>query len=201
MRWSGVARTLVLGLFVAGALTACGDDGGQESVEAPSVTAAEVEDPIDLSEDGETSESGRVTIPGFDEVAVEVTNEAGDVLEWCLLLAAAADQWSQGLMRVVDLGDYAGMLFDFPDDEVGRSGGFWMQDTPLPLTVAYLDAEGRIVSTADMEPCVGRGDDCPSYPPTGPYADTVEVPQGGLEALGLDGPDARLVQAGSCSTT
>ncbi len=55
------------------------------------------------------------------------------------------------------------------------------------------------MSTADMDPCVGRGSDCPSYAPTGPYADTVEVVQGGLETLGLDGPDARLVQGGPCA--
>jgi len=192
-------RVLFAALFVAGTLTACGDDDGGSSVTAPDVTAVDIEDAIDLSGDtGATSESGRATIPGFGEVAVEVTNEAGDVLEWCLLLAAAAEQWTQGLMRVVDLGGYDGMLFDFPDGEE-RTGGFWMQNTPMPLTVAYLDDEGGIVSTADMEPCVGRGDDCPSYPPSGPYADTVEVPQGGLEALGLDGPAARLVQAGSCA--
>ena len=194
--WSGVARTfLVLALVVTGAV-ACGDDDGS-SADPPLVTAVDIPDGIDLSADGETSASGRVTLPGFDEVAVEVQNQAGEVLEWCLLLAQAAEQYSQGLMGVVDLGDYAGMLFDFPDEP--RSGGFWMRDTALPLSIAYLDAEGAIVSTADMEPCLDQGDDCPSYPPTGPYTDTVEVPQGGLEALGLDGPDARLTPIGDCA--
>ncbi len=137
-----------------------------------------------------------MTIPGFDEIAVEVTNEAGEVVESCLLLAAAAEQYTQGLMNVVDLGDYAGMLFDFPED---TDGGFWMRDTPMPLSIAYLDAEGAIVSTADMDPCLDHGDQCPGYPPEGPYNDTVEVAQGGLAALGLDGPDARLVPTGACA--
>jgi len=118
------------------------------------------------------------------------------VIESCLLLAAAAEQYAQGLMNVVDLGAYAGMLFDFPED---TDGGFWMRDTPMPLSIAYLDAEGAIVSTADMDPCLDRGDQCPGYPPEGLYNDTVEVPQGGLEALGLDGPDARLVPTGACA--
>ena len=190
-------RILLVALLLVGA-SACSDDGGgEETPAAPEVTAAEVEDGIDLSADGPTSASGRVTIPGFDEVAVEVTNQAGEVLEWCLLLAAAAEQYTQGLMRVTDLGDYAGMLFDFPEGE--RDGGFWMRDTALPLSIAYLDADGRIVSTADMDPCLDLGPECPGYPPDGPYADTVEVVQGGLEALGLDGPDARLVQTGACT--
>lgn len=186
-------RIVLVGLLVVGAV-ACSDDGGSTT---PVVTAADVEDGIDLSADGPLSESGRVTIPGFGEVAVEVTTDAGEVLEWCLLLAQAAEQYQQGLMRVTDLGDYAGMLFDFPAGE--RDGGFWMRDTALPLSIAYLDAQGGIVSTADMDPCLDLGDECPSYPPDGPYEDTVEVVQGGLPALGLDGPGARLVQAGACA--
>jgi uncharacterized membrane protein (UPF0127 family) len=197
MRSSRVARTVVVGALLLAAV-ACSDDGGagSTSTTAPSVTAAQVADAIDLSADGPTSAAGRGTIPGFDEVAVEVTDQAGDVLEWCLLLAAAAEQYSQGLMRVTDLGDYAGMLFDFPPGE--RDGAFWMRDTALPLSIAYLDPEGGIVSTADMDPCLDLGDQCPSYPPEGRYEDTVEVVQGGLEDLGLDGPDARLVPTGAC---
>ena len=63
-----------------------------------------VADPIDLSAEGQQSASGRVTIPGFDEVQVSVTSEAGDVVESCLLLAAAAEQYTQGLMNVVGPG-------------------------------------------------------------------------------------------------
>jgi uncharacterized membrane protein (UPF0127 family) len=74
-----------------------------------------------------------------------------------------------------------------------------MRDTALPLSIAYLDEDGGIVSTADMDPCLDLGDQCPSYPADGPYADTVEVVQGGLEELGLDGPDARLVTTGACA--
>jgi uncharacterized membrane protein (UPF0127 family) len=188
---SRLAKSLVVVVVVAG----CADDGGGTA--GSTVAPVTVADPIDLSAEGQQSASGRVTIPGFDEVEVAVTNEAGDVVESCLLLAAAADQFTQGLMNVVDLGDYAGMLFDFP--EGSRDGGFWMRDTPLPLSIAYLDAEGAIVSTADMDPCLDLGDQCPGYLPEGPYRDTVEVPQGGLAAIGLDGPDARLVQTGACS--
>jgi uncharacterized membrane protein (UPF0127 family) len=192
-------RTLIVLPLVV--LAACGDDGGSaadpDGVAPTEVTAADIDGGIDLSADGPRSASGRVTIPGFDEVEVDVTTEAGEVVTSCLLLAAAAEQYTQGLMSVTELGDYAGMLFDFPEGE--RDGGFWMRDTALPLSIAYLDADGAIVSTADMDPCLDRGDECPSYPPDGPYADTVEVVQGGLEALGLDGPDARLVPTGPCA--
>jgi uncharacterized membrane protein (UPF0127 family) len=42
-----------------------------------------------------------------------------------------------------------GMLFVFPNERVLT---FWMKDTPLPLSVAFADAGGRIVRIADMEP-------------------------------------------------
>jgi uncharacterized membrane protein (UPF0127 family) len=84
-----------------------------------------------------------------------------------------------------ELGGYDGMLFRF-DDEV--EVGFWMMNTPMPITVAYIGADGSLVSTADMEPCVSaaaQADGCPSYPPDGPYLWALEVPQGGLDELGL----------------
>jgi uncharacterized membrane protein (UPF0127 family) len=84
-----------------------------------------------------------------------------------------------------DLGGYDGMLFRF---ESVSEVGFWMKDTPMPLTVAYIGEDGVLVSTADMEPCLGEAaaaSDCPSYPPDGPYRWALEVPQGGLGDIGL----------------
>jgi uncharacterized membrane protein (UPF0127 family) len=41
------------------------------------------------------------------------------------------------------------MLFVFQSDEHLT---FWMKDTPLPLSIAFLSAEGRILEIQDMEP-------------------------------------------------
>jgi uncharacterized membrane protein (UPF0127 family) len=129
----------------------------------------------------------RVPLDGFGEVAVTVSGPGSDQeSDFCLLLAETSEQRQRGLMEVTDpgLGGYDGMLFRF-DSEV--EVGFWMMNTPMPLTVAYIGADGSLVSTADMEPCVG--DDiaagCPSYPPDGPYQWALEVPQGQLDRLGL----------------
>ena len=43
----------------------------------------------------------------------------------------------------------AGMIFVYPDEAV-RS--FWMKNTPLPLSIAYISRTGRIVHIADMKP-------------------------------------------------
>lgn len=54
-----------------------------------------------------------------------------------------------GLMYRDRLGTNDGMLFVYPD-AVERN--FWMKDTRIPLSIAYLDAEGRIVRIADLVP-------------------------------------------------
>lgn len=56
---------------------------------------------------------------------------------------------AQGLMFRKSLDPDHGMLFVFPQ---AAQLCFWMKNTPLPLTVAFIDTEGRIVSLADMQP-------------------------------------------------
>lgn len=128
------------------------------------------------------SSANRTPLTGFGETKVTV-EKAGSFLEWCLLLAANDAQRQRGLMQVTDqkLGGYDGMLFHFHDDV---QENFWMRNTPMPLSIAYVNKDGGIVSTADMAPC-GDSPDCPNYPPAGPYRFTIEVPQGRLDDLGI----------------
>ncbi|MHB1312063.1 MAG: DUF192 domain-containing protein [Gemmatimonadaceae bacterium] len=62
-------------------------------------------------------------------------------------LAATCAARTQGLMGVTTLDADAGMLFVFADD---RQRGFWMKDTPTPLSVAFFDASKKVVFLADM---------------------------------------------------
>ena len=66
-----------------------------------------------------------------------------------------------GLMGRVSLAPDAGMLFIYPDEAV-RS--FWMKNTPLPLSIAYISKAGRIVHLAEMNPL--SEDPVPSLHPT-----------------------------------
>jgi uncharacterized membrane protein (UPF0127 family) len=64
-------------------------------------------------------------------------------------VAATPAQRARGLMGRTHLAADAAMLFVF--EAPGRHC-FWMRDTPLPLSIAFVDAAGRIVGLADMTP-------------------------------------------------
>ncbi|WP_313551465.1 DUF192 domain-containing protein [Pseudomonas sp.] len=64
-------------------------------------------------------------------------------------VADTAEKRQQGLMQRTHLPDTQGMLFVFDQP---RKACFWMRDTPLPLSVAFVDERGRILEIQDMEP-------------------------------------------------
>jgi len=64
-------------------------------------------------------------------------------------VAATEPQRQRGLMGRTHLAADGGMLFVF--EQPGRHC-FWMRDTPLPLSIAFIDSTGHIASLADMQP-------------------------------------------------
>ena len=67
---------------------------------------------------------------------------------------AATDETRQiGLMHRFSLAPDHGMLFvhDAP-----RMLSFWMRNTYVPLSIAFIDAKGRIINIEDMAPQVER---------------------------------------------
>ncbi|MCC6658373.1 MAG: DUF192 domain-containing protein [Rhodocyclaceae bacterium] len=54
-----------------------------------------------------------------------------------------------GLMNRPSMPMQRGMLFVFPEAAVQC---FWMKNTLIPLSIAFLDDAGRIVQIADMQP-------------------------------------------------
>jgi uncharacterized membrane protein (UPF0127 family) len=64
-------------------------------------------------------------------------------------IAETPQQRMLGLMGRRSLGAGQGMLFVFDAPEVQC---FWMKNTPLPLTIAFIGPQGRVVNMADMEP-------------------------------------------------
>lgn len=135
----------------------------------------------------------RTPLPGFGEIAFRVDGVGAGASLRCALLAATETQRARGLMEVTDLGGYDGMLFRFDSE---TSGAFYMKNTPMPLSIAFFDAEGRLVSATDMEPCLGRSD-CPLYRSSAPYQYALEVPRGRLGSLGI-GPGSAIRVGGEC---
>jgi uncharacterized membrane protein (UPF0127 family) len=62
-------------------------------------------------------------------------------------VAATPEQRSIGLMHRVNMPMAEGMLFVF--EQPGQQC-FWMKNTPLPLTAAFVADDGTIVNLADM---------------------------------------------------
>ena len=64
-------------------------------------------------------------------------------------IAKTDEDRSQGLMFRKKLPDGVGMLFVFDRDEMLS---FWMKNTLIPLSIAFISSDGRIVDIKDMEP-------------------------------------------------
>lgn len=96
-------------------------------------------------------------------------------------LADTAEERRMGLMGRENLDPYDGMAFVW-DEPVETA--FWMKDTLIPLSIAFWDEHGRIVSIIDMDPC--EADPCPTYAPGIPFVGAVEVGQGGLARRGVE---------------
>jgi uncharacterized protein len=201
-----VRRALLVVAVLAGtALVGCGDDGDGGRAESPSPDLAA------LSGDAPAARGAGLEAPpgpadrvpldsfdvgglGFGEVAIALMGPDGEVAGWCVLLAGTGDQRQRGLMEVTDLGGYAGMLFVWDADS---SSSFYMRNTPTPLSIAWFDADGTLVSMADMDPCPDV-EGCPTYPSGGSYRFALEVPQGSLEDVGVVG-GSRVAVGGSCA--
>lgn len=83
----------------------------------------------------------------------------------------------RGLMFRRHLPVHKGMLFVFPTDEIR---GFWMKNTYIPLSVAYIDYKGVIREIYDLQP-----HDLRSVTSRFPFRYALEVKQGLFKKLGV----------------
>jgi uncharacterized protein len=75
-------------------------------------------------------------------------------------VARTDDQRQMGLMLRKTMAAHEGMLFVFDDPAVHC---FWMRNTLLPLSIAFIADDGRIVDIIDMKPR-SEESNCPSQP-------------------------------------
>ena len=100
---------------------------------------------------------------GMHRIRAEVANDMGARM--------------QGLMRRKSMPQGSGMVFVF---EENATHCMWMKNTLIPLSVAFVDAQGAIVNVADMQPHSEQ-----SHCSTRPARYALEMKQGWFREKGL----------------
>ena len=133
---------------------------------------------------------------GFTKVTLRIRHADGTVEEHCVWLADTDFERVQGLQEITDssLGGGDALVFQFESD---TDLAFWMKDTLLPLSIAWVDSAGGVVNTAEMDPCLADTESCPRVPPGRPYRLAIEMAQGRLQDWGIR-PGATISLGASC---
>ena len=92
-------------------------------------------------------------------------------------VAADNNTRSTGLMNRFSLKPDSGMIFVFAQSE---PLAFWMKNCFIPLSIAYIDSKGVIVSIVDMKP-----QDESTYPSGAPAMFALEMKQGWFKERGI----------------
>jgi uncharacterized membrane protein (UPF0127 family) len=145
----------------------------------PAITAlvavmllASCSSPPDSSTDGA---GGRA----FGEATLVILAESREV-QLRVEMADSPEERARGLMFREELASDAGMVFLLPEPS---TGGFWMKNTVIPLSIAFWSREARIHTILDMVPC--EEEPCPVYYPDEEWTGAVEVNQGFFEQHGV----------------
>lgn len=120
--------------------------------------------------------------PGFEVGKVKLTGD--DTITIDVQIARTDQQRQIGLMGRTSMPDNVGMAFVFEGE---HQGGFWMKDTLIPLSIAFIDSGGEIVDILDMEPC--EADPCPIYTPDAAYSIALETNIGAFDEWGIEAGD------------
>lgn len=151
-RRSAIATSIAIFCALALLLTSC---AGDENSAGP---ASSITDP-----------------PGFTRITV--VNQSGSEIDLLVEIADDAQERTRGLMLRESLPESQGMLFVFEQE---GNHSFWMKDTTIPLSIAFIDGAGNIIGIRNMEPL-----DLTLLSPGAPYLYAVEVNRGWFERNGI----------------
>jgi uncharacterized protein len=132
---------------------------------------------------GDTKSGGASAAQAGDPAlpSVTITTAAGTSIAMPVEVADDDLERTCGLMFRTSLPENQGMLFVFRQD---GSGGFWMRNTRIPLQIAYVSADGRIVDILEMVP-LPDGAPPVIYTPRGPYRYAIEANTGWFDRNGI----------------
>ncbi|MEF8833189.1 MAG: DUF192 domain-containing protein [Candidatus Thermoplasmatota archaeon] len=109
----------------------------------------------------------------FGEETIAVINSEGEKIELSVEIAETQEEQEQGLMNRDSLCENCGMLFVYEEDV---QYSFWMKDTQIPLSIAFISENGTIMEIQQMEP-----ETTDPHEPEEPYRYALEVNQGFFE--------------------
>ncbi|MDR2477997.1 MAG: DUF192 domain-containing protein [Treponema sp.] len=125
--------------------------------------------------------------PGkFETTEIRIERAAAAPVPLKVELARTPQERSQGLMRRGSLADGEGMLFIFERDE---ALSFWMKDTLIPLSIAFIASDGRITEIRDMRPR-----DLSAVRSSRSVRYALEVPQGWFTRAGVQTGDTVIIK-------
>ena len=108
-----------------------------------------------------------------------ITTASGKQVYLTLEVADTPQSMQRGLMDRLSMPEDAGMLFVFAGDQ---RTPFWMKDTLIPLSIAFISGDGQILEIQDMQPLTED-----LHRPSYSYRYALEVNQGffGRHGLGV----------------
>jgi uncharacterized membrane protein (UPF0127 family) len=114
--------------------------------------------------------------PGLDSANIEIVNALGEVFSLVVEIPPTREAMARGLMGRESMPENQGMLFLLG----GSRSGFWMKDTLIPLSVAFISSHGVIRHIEDMEPQT-----LDIHNTSKPYIYGLEVNKGWFERRGV----------------
>ncbi|MGZ5290185.1 MAG: DUF192 domain-containing protein [Actinomycetota bacterium] len=124
--------------------------------------------------------SGGVAPSGTPSVSAASVTFDGTSATLTVQIADTDAERHEGLSGRSSLPADTGMVFVW-DQPVETT--FWMKDTLLPLSIAFVAEDGRILAIHEMHPC--EADPCPTFGAPAPFSAAVEAPAGWFEANGI----------------
>lgn len=120
------------------------------------------------------------------ETATAWIYQGADSTALAVEIARSEAQHEQGLSGRRALDPQSGMVFQFPGVRSGDEG-FWMVGAEVPLDIAFISEDGRILRILSMDLCQDGSSDqpCRGYFPGVEYSSALETNQGWFDRNGI----------------
>ncbi len=143
------------------------------SIPTPTPTPAPLPTPTNKPPEPPAPTSLRVT-------TLSIVNSQKKTVSFEVELAVTPEQFQTGLMNRKSLPEMRGMLFDFSIYGGSVNAPFYMRNTLIPLSIAFISGDGRIVDIQDMQPLSEA-----LHYPSALYNYALEVNQGWFQKYGI----------------